>query len=443
MARHERKSGGQVGDSGRGSSAFTGAVEIILSIRRPEGNARPAIREIHALSRFDQTPDVLVVELGEDGYKALGDSAAVAKAEAREAILKAAPTSEAVAVSLDELLKVTDLGRTTVQKAVDTLLAAGELRRIGEGKKGNPYRYWHPTGPEEPPEKPTPEDGRMRSAATHTLEGAERKADPSSAISGSKPDALPTASPSDPQEGCASARSQHRDRRVEMVEEDDFDPAEDDHLSPGYYAVTKTVTVGDKEIRVYGAEDASKPPETKLAELGWVRNEKATGGRKPSLAGSSGGKGLALARDPVAHSISIALGLRFDGVAAVTAGDVWYWEGQRSTPTELISQGWPKDSRAMHKHLRRLAPVLRTTKHTYRFRDDEGERRGDPFAVKTREGHMDVQYWQKTDGEMEGVWVFAADLAAPDDPERVAQCVWERVKRLEGVVEDASDWPDG
>jgi hypothetical protein len=137
MARHERKSGGQVGDSGRGSSAFTGAVDIILSIRRPEGNARPTIREIHALSRFDETPDVLGVELTEDGYKALGDSAAVAKAEAREAILEAAPTSEAEAASLTMLLMVTDLGRTTAQKAIEALLEGGELRRVGEGKKGS------------------------------------------------------------------------------------------------------------------------------------------------------------------------------------------------------------------------------------------------------------------------------------------------------------------
>jgi len=92
IVRHERKSGGQVGDSGRGSSAFAGAVDIIVSIRRVEGNIRPTIRELHALSRFDETPDVLVVELTEDdGYRALGDKAAVAESEAREAILEAAP----------------------------------------------------------------------------------------------------------------------------------------------------------------------------------------------------------------------------------------------------------------------------------------------------------------------------------------------------------------
>jgi len=151
IVRHERESGGQVGDSGRGSSAFAGAVDLIVSIKRVEGNIRPSVRELHAISRFDETPDMLVVELTEDGYKALGDKAAVAESEAREAILEAAPTSEAVAVSLNMLLMVTDLGRTTAQKAIEALLEAGELRRVGEGKKGSPYRYWRPSsrpGPE-------------------------------------------------------------------------------------------------------------------------------------------------------------------------------------------------------------------------------------------------------------------------------------------------------
>ncbi len=55
IVRHERKSGGDVGVSGRGSSAFAGAVDVVLSLRRPEGHARPTIRVIHALSRSPPT----------------------------------------------------------------------------------------------------------------------------------------------------------------------------------------------------------------------------------------------------------------------------------------------------------------------------------------------------------------------------------------------------
>lgn len=226
------------------------------------------------------------------------------------------------------------------------------------------------------------------------------------------------------------------------MSENDCEASEENRMSPGYYAVTKTVMVGGKEIRVYGAERASRSPGSKLAELGWTRNEKAARGRKRGPANSSGAEGgLDVNQDHVACMIRGFLGRRFDGVAAVTAGDVWCWQGQHLTPTELIGI-WPKDWKAMHKHLRRLAPVLGTTKQTYRFSDEDGVRRGDPFAVKTREGHMDVQYWEKGGGEVEGVWVFAAELATPDDPENVERCVWKRVKHLEGIVEDDSDWPD-
>ena len=158
IVRHERKSGGQVGDSGRGSSAFAGAVDVIMALRRAEGNTRPTIREIHALSRFDETPDELVIELTDEGYKALGTKADIAEAEARNAILEAAPTAEEEAVSLDELLEATELKRTTVQNAIEALLDAGELERTGRGRRGSPYRYWRPPDSEDlddPPRGPS------------------------------------------------------------------------------------------------------------------------------------------------------------------------------------------------------------------------------------------------------------------------------------------------
>jgi AAA domain len=47
VLRHDRKSGGDVGESARGSSAFGGAADIILALRRGEGNSRPTIRALH------------------------------------------------------------------------------------------------------------------------------------------------------------------------------------------------------------------------------------------------------------------------------------------------------------------------------------------------------------------------------------------------------------
>ncbi len=145
ISRHERKSGGEVGDSGRDSSAFAGAVDIVLSLRRTEGAVRPTIREIHGLSRFDETPAQLVIELTPEGYVALGEAADVARQEAAAAILAAAPRDEGAAVPLKELLEAARVKRTIGQEVVEEFLRAGRLARLGAGKKNDPYRLWTPS----------------------------------------------------------------------------------------------------------------------------------------------------------------------------------------------------------------------------------------------------------------------------------------------------------
>jgi hypothetical protein len=144
VQRHERKSGGPVGESGRGSSAYAGAVDIVLSLRRPEGNTRPTVRAIHAISRFGEAPDELLVELTAGGYVALGTAGDVAAQEAEGAILAGAPRAEGTAVTLDALLCGTTVKRPTAQRAIRKLLAAGHLIRLGAGRRGDPFRYWRP-----------------------------------------------------------------------------------------------------------------------------------------------------------------------------------------------------------------------------------------------------------------------------------------------------------
>jgi hypothetical protein len=98
LTRHERKSGGDVGDSGRGSSAFAGAVDIVLSLRKPEGNSKKTLRVLHALSRFSETPAELLIELRENTYVALGEPHEAALREAKDSIIAIAPKSEPEAV---------------------------------------------------------------------------------------------------------------------------------------------------------------------------------------------------------------------------------------------------------------------------------------------------------------------------------------------------------
>jgi hypothetical protein len=145
--RHERKSGGEVGDSGRGSSAFGGAADIMLALRRPEGNSRRTVRLVQALSRFSETPAELLIELTEKGYIALGAPHEAEVKEAKDALVPSAPRSESEAVDLKDLAAGAKLARATAQRAVEELLCEGMLSRIGEGKRGKPFRYFMPENP--------------------------------------------------------------------------------------------------------------------------------------------------------------------------------------------------------------------------------------------------------------------------------------------------------
>lgn len=144
VIRHERKGGGAIGESGRGSSAFTGAVDICLSLRKPDGQSRNSIRLLEGLSRFRETAETLLIDLTDVGYVSLGTESAVATAEARRTILDFLPASALDAMQLDDILvrgADAKLSRTTIQAALTALMAEGVVSRLGKGRKGNPYRY--------------------------------------------------------------------------------------------------------------------------------------------------------------------------------------------------------------------------------------------------------------------------------------------------------------
>jgi hypothetical protein len=140
-SRHERKGGGDVGESGRGSSAFSGAVDIVVAIRRGEGQSKPTVRVLHTLSRFTETPDTLVIELTPAGYTALGTQGTVAVLEAENILRDRLPVTEAEALTLDELRAGLQLTRSVAQEALRKLADVG-VQRVGLGKRGSPYRYF-------------------------------------------------------------------------------------------------------------------------------------------------------------------------------------------------------------------------------------------------------------------------------------------------------------
>jgi RecA-family ATPase len=153
ISRHARKSGGDVGEDGRGSSAFTGGVDIVLSLKRPEGNHKPTMRLLEGLSRFDETPSRIVidkvsvhvpdpeVDVWTDGFVVLGDTDAVAHDEAKDALRQHLPVTEDEALTMKDLQAVTGVNRATLSRALKTYPG---LRIVGKGGKRDPLRYFRP-----------------------------------------------------------------------------------------------------------------------------------------------------------------------------------------------------------------------------------------------------------------------------------------------------------
>jgi hypothetical protein len=140
--RHERKGGGDVGESGRGSSAFSGAVDIVVSLRRAEGHTKPTVRVLHTLSRFTETPETLVIDLTETGYVALGSQGTVAILEAERAILELLPETPEGALPVKDLCAGPPrLTRSVAQKALKSLTEAGLVTVTGTGTRGDAYCY--------------------------------------------------------------------------------------------------------------------------------------------------------------------------------------------------------------------------------------------------------------------------------------------------------------
>lgn len=152
--RHDRKGGGAVGESGRGSSAYAGAVDIVAQLAKPDGFTRPGIRHLSTLSRFDESPESLVFELTETGYIAHGDETAVKTKEARTAIVAALPDAEADALTKNALAEEAEVSRTLAGGLIDGLVESGIAVRYGTGKRGDAYRFARAGEAATQPEKP-------------------------------------------------------------------------------------------------------------------------------------------------------------------------------------------------------------------------------------------------------------------------------------------------
>jgi hypothetical protein len=132
----------------RGSTALEGALETVIELERLEDDAPSHHRRLVAQSRWPQVSPVLVLDFVGGEWRLIGEADSRHGAVTlgiREEILAALPT-EPPGPTEDELAKVLDKDRRKVADPLRELLGERRIAREGKGKKGDPYRYWRPSG---------------------------------------------------------------------------------------------------------------------------------------------------------------------------------------------------------------------------------------------------------------------------------------------------------
>jgi hypothetical protein len=153
LVHHQRKAPGEHGTAVRGSGALTGAVDVVIEYERV-GEDDPRQRRLVALSRWPQTPDVLIVDYDrhEGTWRVVGEAADRGDSErvvTRERLLGALPDEEPGPTE-DELATLLGTDKRKISGPLRDLLG-GEVERAGEGKKGDPYRYHQKAAPNAAP----------------------------------------------------------------------------------------------------------------------------------------------------------------------------------------------------------------------------------------------------------------------------------------------------
>lgn len=152
IVRHDRKGGGLVGESGRGSSAFAGAVDTLLALKLPEGQGHPSQRVLTAISRYDNVPDSLVVERADSNtyssqpmgsgfnkhfYRPLGAPGPLGAHAVAQAIVE---TASDWMTPKQLVMALPTFGKGTVENLLRSMHPE-RLDRMGTGRKNSAYAY--------------------------------------------------------------------------------------------------------------------------------------------------------------------------------------------------------------------------------------------------------------------------------------------------------------
>jgi len=126
--QHERKAGGGVGESARGSTAFGGAMDILLTLQESpkerERERHPDYRILSGRGRCD-VPDPVVVSFDrtDHHYSLVGGLTQTKQQAVERSIVDCLPYAISDDIDIDYICEQSGAPRTTVRRALDGLIA--------------------------------------------------------------------------------------------------------------------------------------------------------------------------------------------------------------------------------------------------------------------------------------------------------------------------------
>ena len=148
LVHHHRKSGGDYDQALRGNSALGAAADMIINLVRPQEDTEEdsAVRELRAVGRFPDAPEVLQTRLAQDGnYRVIaeGSRAHVKKNATRHVVAAYLRETHPDTSTAAEVQRDTESRASQVKDALKTLVGEGIAERFGSGGRQDPFRYRH------------------------------------------------------------------------------------------------------------------------------------------------------------------------------------------------------------------------------------------------------------------------------------------------------------
>ncbi|MBI2952884.1 MAG: AAA family ATPase [Chloroflexi bacterium] len=139
VLHHRRKAAGAEGTDHAGSHAFVGSCDIAVSLREDAERRR----HLSVRSRFDESPDKLLLELSIDGqYRALGRPDDVALEDVKRRVREVLAEDWQTTAQLLEAFDEPKPGRENLRRALHELHRAGAVERIeGRGSRPDQWRF--------------------------------------------------------------------------------------------------------------------------------------------------------------------------------------------------------------------------------------------------------------------------------------------------------------